>query len=882
MAKGVKKIASMGLYRPDRSNPNLKVILYPNKSANFMVTEWLPDTTEKEKTQQVTWLLQDSSRKNIIAESKKSPTVPYLVTLPPKLCGPYLYYLEASLGGKPDFKNQVGLFVGGWCEPRIISSRWSTSKNGSDVRQSTIFSYGQHVFLYLSTEGLNGAMVTIEIYNLAKIRSDKMIASYPNNPVIDGIIILEIKNTASWMPIINNIQSEEKFYIKVKNTQGKYVTDNNNDIPHARFLRIKKELIATNNEPPQNLTPAVVNQPTPNPIRYDPCKFDKIKISETKEEGGKSKILSTVSFYKGQVTVKVSNSKEYLDRIIYFDFDSYLINKNAKSILDGILKFLLSYEDSTVVVKGYACVIGRQVYNKKLSQNRSDAVMDYFIAGKVSQDRIKSIGYGEINPTDDKDGRDNIKFKDEKENIESRKTVISVEFKGHDAASIIYQTVAPGVSIKKDLTIEIEDFTTKECHRKENKHKEEFSVIDVGQKVDNNSKPVIYTSPAIIKVYSDIANWNIYPIQYIWPIATAPNKFWLHVHSCRYYSNDKNPTIKIEVYPDITWEFAFQVLVKVSNYKAQNMPTGNIYAKHNEKAREAGYERFLLREHSQVPISVGFGLSAEWDNAKHKRSFTNDFTTKIKKTAEFISSLADILQEVVNYAQGAAKATSIPIGFDIRYPKFTVVARWFLEPCEGKAAVVGEVSVGFQPLIGAEIVIDIIGCAIAAASYGVTGNPAAARIINKFRGGLEKLGASVVFTATFYGELHIMVEALKIHSIKGIEMSGKTTIEGRMGIIIELSISIEIGKKGGSKTKSKISFAAAAKGTAEGYFGGVFEIDSDEKGLFIQPILKFSGIVLAFEITGEVGFWECSLLKIEETVVDKAEYYFDRKYVINK
>ncbi|QYS87055.1 hypothetical protein JJC03_03540 [Flavobacterium oreochromis] len=56
------------------------------------------------------------------------------------------------------------------------------------------------------------------------------------------------------------------------------------------------------------------------------------------------------------------------------------------------------------------------------------------------------------------------------------------------------------------------------------------------------------------------------------------------------------------------------MLINVSNYKAANMPAGNIYAKHQEKAREAGYKRWQIEKNGKIPISLGLGLSAEWDN----------------------------------------------------------------------------------------------------------------------------------------------------------------------------------------------------------------------------------------------------------------------------
>ncbi|GEM56115.1 hypothetical protein B0A58_02410 [Flavobacterium branchiophilum NBRC 15030 = ATCC 35035] len=334
----------------------------------------------------------------------------------------------------------------------------------------------------------------------------------------------------------------------------------------------------------------------------------------------------------------------------------------------------------------------------------------------------------------------------------------------------------------------------------------------------------------------------------------------------------------IKVYPDIKWELALEFIINASNYKAANMPAGSIYQKHNEKAREAGYKRWQMNETGKVPISIGIGLSAEWNDGKSKRSFTNEFEDRIKIVAKVISGAINILQEAINYAQSAAKTTAIPVGFDIRYPKFTVVGKWYLDRINNLPTLntVGEVGFGFKPLIGAEVVIDIIGLAIAAGSYATTGNPAAARIIGQWRSSLDKLGASVTFTATFYGELELMIDALKIDAINGIDMQGKTIIEGKMGATIILSIEVG-GKFKKKKMKEILPFKAKASLKGDAYFGGEFVINSDEKGLFIQLTAKFSGVMLIGEIEGEIGWWK-SNFKIEEKIIEKAEHKFDKNY----
>lgn len=286
MAKGVKKIKYIkGIIYPDMSVPNLKLTIEPNQWVWFMVSEWETGTTEKDKERELTWLWQSTDRKVIISEKKTPATGRYGLKLPKKLCGSYHYYIEASLFGGRDFRRQAGLYVKGYCPTKIVSSKWSKILNGADDRKTYLFSYGENIYLHLATEGLNGDKVSIEIYRQIQrgggIKDDEFIQNIPNVQVIDGEVNLEIGNTYQWYGKIRFPKNEEKFYIKVKNSNGKYITDGKDSI-HARYLRIKNNIISKKINTPSNITSIKVGQIDKNIKRYELCKFEQITIKEKK------------------------------------------------------------------------------------------------------------------------------------------------------------------------------------------------------------------------------------------------------------------------------------------------------------------------------------------------------------------------------------------------------------------------------------------------------------------------------------------------------------------------------------------------------------------------------------------------------------------------
>ncbi|WP_456311753.1 OmpA family protein [Pseudomonas shirazensis] len=872
MAKGVKRIkwSGVGSVKKELSIPNKKVVIAPDQQVLFEIENWYDGTSDADKKKDITWIFQDPKAKTIVLQKALPSSNRYGIKIPKNLCGPFEYYLEASLSGKRDIINKTGLLIRGHAPAKITSAKWCTTNDGKDVSKEHLFSYGETVFLNLMTEGLNGHLnLSVDVFR--KSDDKQALQRYTSIDVIDGEINLEIKNTFSWYPKLKAIKETEEFYVKVFDPAVKlYIPNDKHETVHAKFLKINKKIVSKEIKPPTNLSPLKTGEPNKNAARFEPCKFETITIIDNKYEDAKISKIKNLVFDNGKNIKEQNFKKEHLSKTILFEFEKYDITSEAKTELNNTLQFLLEHQFSSIKIDGHACVIGKEKYNQKLSQQRSDAVKKLFVDGGLDSRLITSIGRGEVNPTDDKQGRDNIKYRDEKEYKINRSVDILFDYYGHDAQTIIYETIAP--SHNQDITIDITEYQNKACFREKSKHRKNIKI----NSTEYNKVVDKVTDKLDFPVKSNLSKFNLFPLQYLWPKVLA-NEYTVDVHSCRYFSNDANSTIRIVVYPDIKWELALEFSVNVSNYKAANMPVGNIFAKHQEKSREAGYKKWLMNKQGKVPIEVGVKLSAKWDNELHKREYTQLFEKKIESIAKVIAKSTDLLQNAINFAQSAAKETAIPVAFDIRYPKFVIVGKWYLEKHENNlnVDVRGEIGFGFDPLIGAEVIIDIIGAAITALSYGGTGNPAAARIIQNFRGKIETLGGKVTLTATFYGELSVMAEDLKISAIYGIGKPGKLIIGGKFGVTITFEMKLEIGKASGKKAEPIISFKASAK--LDGYFGGEVELNSDKDGIYLEPTLKFSGIMFSVEVEGEVGWWK-SKFKIEEKLIKEETYKLEKKY----
>jgi outer membrane protein OmpA-like peptidoglycan-associated protein len=69
--------------------------------------------------------------------------------------------------------------------------------------------------------------------------------------------------------------------------------------------------------------------------------------------------------------------------------------------LDKVAQSLLGHPEIVVEIHGYTDSIGDRAFNKRLSQRRAEAVLNYLVSKGLSPARLKAIGFGEENPIAD-------------------------------------------------------------------------------------------------------------------------------------------------------------------------------------------------------------------------------------------------------------------------------------------------------------------------------------------------------------------------------------------------------------------------------------------------------------------------------------------------
>jgi OOP family OmpA-OmpF porin len=108
--------------------------------------------------------------------------------------------------------------------------------------------------------------------------------------------------------------------------------------------------------------------------------------------------------------VEVRDNKIAISEKIQFDLDKATIKPESTSLLDEIAAtFAKNPQIKRVSIDGFASSEGSEAFNKKLSNDRANAVMHYLVTHGVDPARVVAKGWGEDKPIADnatEDGRE--------------------------------------------------------------------------------------------------------------------------------------------------------------------------------------------------------------------------------------------------------------------------------------------------------------------------------------------------------------------------------------------------------------------------------------------------------------------------------------------
>jgi peptidoglycan-associated lipoprotein len=93
-----------------------------------------------------------------------------------------------------------------------------------------------------------------------------------------------------------------------------------------------------------------------------------------------------------------SGAVNNLPRVIYFDFDSFVVKDEYRATLDGYAKTLSADRKRRLSVEGHADERGGREYNLALGQKRAEAVQKSLVLLGASEVQIEAVSFGKERP----------------------------------------------------------------------------------------------------------------------------------------------------------------------------------------------------------------------------------------------------------------------------------------------------------------------------------------------------------------------------------------------------------------------------------------------------------------------------------------------------
>lgn len=128
---------------------------------------------------------------------------------------------------------------------------------------------------------------------------------------------------------------------------------------------------------------------TPNPVPAGSV----AQTPAARPTGAAQSSVATVN-----LTQPATASSAQIARIVYFDFDSFVIKDEFRPTVEGHAKVMATNKQRRMVVEGHADERGSREYNLALGQKRAEAVVKTLSLLGVGPAQVEAVSFGEERP----------------------------------------------------------------------------------------------------------------------------------------------------------------------------------------------------------------------------------------------------------------------------------------------------------------------------------------------------------------------------------------------------------------------------------------------------------------------------------------------------
>jgi peptidoglycan-associated lipoprotein len=119
--------------------------------------------------------------------------------------------------------------------------------------------------------------------------------------------------------------------------------------------------------------------------------------SSSKPTMGSSSTTQAASTVAPVVTTPTSSTPAAADlsKVIYFDFDSFVVKEEFRPTIEGYAKLLTGTKGKRITIEGHTDERGGREYNLALGQKRAEATVKSLTLLGVSGDQLEAVSFGE-------------------------------------------------------------------------------------------------------------------------------------------------------------------------------------------------------------------------------------------------------------------------------------------------------------------------------------------------------------------------------------------------------------------------------------------------------------------------------------------------------
>lgn len=92
------------------------------------------------------------------------------------------------------------------------------------------------------------------------------------------------------------------------------------------------------------------------------------------------------------------------ERVVYFDFDSFVIKQDYQALIDGHAKVLVRNNGKRMTIEGHTDERGGREYNLALGQKRAEAVVKSLALLGVPESQLEAVSFGKERPANPSSG----------------------------------------------------------------------------------------------------------------------------------------------------------------------------------------------------------------------------------------------------------------------------------------------------------------------------------------------------------------------------------------------------------------------------------------------------------------------------------------------